>query len=174
MKLRLFKTLEGCNPSDNAKIIDIGCGPGHYCVALAKKNVDSITGVDFASEMIEIAQQKAISEGVEAKCKFICNDFMTITFNETFDYSIVMGFMDYVDDPEALIEKVLSITSKKAFFSFPLDGGFLAWKRKIKYKNRCKLFLYKYNEIEKLFENKDFSRFEIEKISRDAFVTIYK
>jgi hypothetical protein len=83
-----------------------------------------------------------------------------------------MGFMDYVEKPATVIEKVLAVTKDKAFFSFPADGGILAWQRKQRYKNRCKLFLYTADELRRIFAEMECQRFEIQKISRDLFVTV--
>jgi len=63
-----------------------------------------------------------------------------VTGDEKFDYAIVMGFMDYIADPSALIGKVLRVCRGKAFFSFPADGGPLAWQRRLRYRNRCPLY----------------------------------
>ncbi|MCP4566223.1 MAG: hypothetical protein GY841_01445, partial [FCB group bacterium] len=52
-------------------------------------------------------------------------------------------------------------------------GGFLAWQRRRRYRRRCDLFMYRRDEIEKLFRKMPCAGFEIEKISRDFFVTAY-
>ncbi len=56
---------------------------------------------------------------------------MTYPPQDVFDYVIVMGFMDYMPDPEKVVAKVLSLTRNKAFFSFPVAGGMLGWQRQI-------------------------------------------
>src|SRR6201997_4378788 len=59
MRLRYEKTIEGCSPIAGKTVLDIGCGPGHYSVALAKKGAERVFGIDFADEMIAIAKQNA-------------------------------------------------------------------------------------------------------------------
>lgn len=174
MKLRYIKSMEGCNPIEGKTAIDVGCGPGHYCIQLVKSGAAAVTGIDFAKDMIELAKKKAEAEGVLEKCTFICDDFMATEFPEKFDYAIVMGFMDYVKNPEELIDKVLSVTKNKAFFSFPIDGGFLALKRKWKYKHKfnCDLYMYSKKEVQELFAGKQVKNLHIQKISRDLFVTV--
>jgi hypothetical protein len=81
-----------------------------------------------------------------------------------------MGFMDYVEEPARVINKVLALTQNKAFFSFPADGGILAWQRKQRYKKRCKLFLYTAEDLKLLFAERKCMKFEIQKVSRDFFV----
>src|SRR5579863_241715 len=143
MRLRYANTLQGCEQIEGRTVLDIGCGPGHYCVALAAKGASRILGIDFARGMIELAQRNAQQVGVGDKCEFMTADFMNYPFAETFDYSIVMGFMDYVPDPRPVVERVLSLTRSKAFFSFPVEGGVLGWQRKLRYRDRCDLFLYR-------------------------------
>ncbi|MEW5761544.1 MAG: methyltransferase domain-containing protein [Candidatus Thermoplasmatota archaeon] len=173
MKLRFIKTIEGCYPIEGKSVIDIGCGPGHYSIALAKKGAKYVCAIDFAKEMINLAKENAERAGVADKCNFIFGDFMTYPIKDKFDYSIVMGFMDYINEPRKAIEKVLSITSSKAFFSFPVDRGFLAWQRKLRYKMKCDLFMYNMEQLNKLFANFRYKSIKVEKISRDFFVAVY-
>jgi 2-polyprenyl-3-methyl-5-hydroxy-6-metoxy-1,4-benzoquinol methylase len=173
MRLRYAKTVQGCEQIEGRTVLDVGCGPGHYSVALASKGAGRVLGIDFARGMIELAQRNAQRAGVGDKCEFMAADFMNYAFAETFDYSIVMGFMDYVPDPRPVVERVLSLTRSKAFFSFPVEGGVLGWQRKLRYRDRCDLFLYRYEEAEKLMKTIKARKVEIEKIARDFFVTVY-
>lgn len=173
MRLRYRKTILGCDPVEGKTALDIGCGPGHYGIALAQMGMETVWGIDFAPAMIEIAINKAVASGVESSCKFLVDDFVKFNFNRTFDYTILMGFMDYIADPSGVITKALSMTTSKSFFSFPDSGGFLAWQRRRRYRRRCDLFMYRRDEIEKLFREMPCVSFEIEKISRDFFVTAH-
>jgi len=171
MRLRYVKSLEGCEPIAGKTVLDVGCGPGHYSIALALRGASSLLGIDFANGMIELAKQNAARAGVKDRCEFVTADFMTYPIPEPFDYSIVMGFMDYASEPRKVIQRVLSLTRAKAFFSFPVDGGILGWQRKLRYKDRCNLFMYRREHIRKLFQDAHLGEFEVERISRDFFVT---
>jgi len=172
MMTRYRKTLEGCEPIKDRTVLDIGCGPGHYSVALAEKGARRVVGIDFAPAMIELARSRATEAGVAEICDFVCDDFTTYEFGQTFDYSIAMGFMDYVAKPEDVVTKVASLTTSRAFFSFPAAGGFLAWQRKLRYRRRCDLFLYRLSDIRSLFERCALRNVVIERIARDFFVTV--
>jgi hypothetical protein len=100
-------------------------------------------------------------------------DFLRDEFNESFDYVIAMGFMDYVAQPETSIRKMLGLTRVRAFFSFPLDGGLLAWQRKLRYRARCDLYLYTEDQVRKLFAGTTATRVEVTRIDRDLFVTAH-
>src|SRR4029077_14902017 len=129
----------------------VGCGPGHYSITLAQRGAGRIVGLDFAGGMLDIAARHAEAAGVGNRCEFEVGDFLTYSPPEPFDYVIVMGFMDYMPDPVKVIRKVLSLTTSKAFFSFPASGGLLAWQRKLRYKSRCDLFLYSEPQLRELF-----------------------
>ena len=171
MVVRYEKTLAGCQPIQGRSVIDIGCGPGHYSIALARAGVEKVIGLDFAPGMLKIARERAASYGVADRCTFALDDFLTYPVPEKFDYAIVMGFMDYIRDPRVVIDRVLEITRGRAFFSFPKAGGLLAWQRKMRYRNRCDLFLYREDEIQSLLSPTGAS-FLIESNGRDFFVTL--
>ena len=171
MRLRFEKTLAGCNPIEGKSVIDIGCGPGHYTVALGQRGAARLYGLDFAEGMVDIARRRAEQAGIGDRCEFAIGDFMKVDLPEQFDYAIVMGFMDYVAAPQAMIDRTLGITRNKAFFSFPAQGGFLAWQRQLRYKSRCDLYLYSEPAIRTLFDASPAKSTTIEKINRDFFVT---
>jgi 2-polyprenyl-3-methyl-5-hydroxy-6-metoxy-1,4-benzoquinol methylase len=171
MMIRYRKTIEGCDPIKGRSVIDIGCGPGHYCVTLARMGAGRVLGLDFAPDMIDLARGNAKSAGVGDICDFVCEDFMAFEAHVRFDYAILMGFMDYIRDPSPLIEKVVSLTSARAFFSFPAAGGLLAWQRKFRYRRRCDLYLYTEDDLRRLFAGGP-GRIEVERIARDFFVTL--
>ncbi|HYC14598.1 MAG TPA: methyltransferase domain-containing protein [Stellaceae bacterium] len=172
MRLRYEKTLAGCEPIAGRTAIDVGCGPGHYAIALARAGASDVLGLDFASGMIDLARRNAATAGVEARCRWEYGDFLTHPISSTFDYAVVMGFMDYIADPARVVARVLQLTRRRAFFSFPVAGGVLAWQRKLRYRSRCDLFLYRKPQLEVLFEPFAPGRFKIEPIDRDYFVTV--
>lgn len=169
MERRYRKTLEGCSPIEGRSVLDIGCGPGHYSVALAKKGAAEVLGIDFADGMLQVARERAAQQGVTT-CRFEKRDFLNFNFDRKFDYAVVMGFMDYASQPAEVVRKTLSLTAVRAFFSFPLDHGVLAWQRKLRYKSRCELFLYKEAQVKQLFAAHDHVQISTESLGRDLFV----
>jgi 2-polyprenyl-3-methyl-5-hydroxy-6-metoxy-1,4-benzoquinol methylase len=172
MVLRYEKTIAGCQPIQGKSVIDIGCGPGHYSVALAEQGASRVLGVDFAPGMIDIARRGAERAGVTDRCTFTLGDFLEVSGDEKFDYAIVMGFMDYVEDAGALMRRVLGVCRGKAFFSFPAGGGPLAWQRQLRYKSRCALYMYTEPQIRSLISALGVKSSSIEPIARDFFVTL--
>jgi SAM-dependent methyltransferase len=172
MEMRYLRTLAGCSPIAGRSVLDIGCGPGHYSVALAKQGAGEVLGIDFAEGMLQVARERATEEGVADTCRFEKRDFLDFNFNRKFDYTILMGFMDYANRPAEVIKKALSLTVVRSFFSFPLDNGILAWQRKLRYKSRCELYMYTEDQARRLFTDHDEEQISVESLGRDLFVTV--
>lgn len=171
MKMRFEKTMQ-IIPDENVSVIDIGCGPGHYCFSLAKSGQREILGIDFSENMIQLATNHVLDLGIEKRLKFEVLNFLEFEPKEKYDYSIMMGFIEYFEHPELIIKKALYITNRKIIMSFPVAGGFLAFQRKLRYKRRCYLRLYSHDDIKELMKGLNINTFKIEKIQRDFFVTI--
>lgn len=173
MRMRLNKVMDNCFPIESKSILDVGCGPGLYCVTLAKHGASRVVGVDFADEMIAVARNKAAEFEVEENCVFHVMDAMKYSSENKFDYTIVMGVMDYIEDAEAFIKHLLPLTQDKIMLSFPVDDGLMAAQRKYRYKKRCPLYMYKESTLQALLNSVAKGRFRIERIARDFFVTIF-
>lgn len=172
MFIRFQKTMEECKPLEGKTILDVGCGPGMYAISLAKGSPSLVYGIDFAPSMIDIARKEAIKAGVEHICKFEVADFFTLPEDIKYNYLILMGFMDYMENPKIVIDKTLRLATDKILFSFPSDKGFLAWQRKIRYKFKCPLYLYNEKQLQDLFAHITSWNYIIENIGRDFFVTL--
>lgn len=172
MKLRFLRSVESCSPIQGKSVLDVGCGPGHYSITLAQRGAQRVVGIDFADGMLKIAQEHAQKAGVGNRCEFKVADFLNFSSEETFDYVILMGFMDYMSDPRKVIDKAISLSRSKVLLSFPAAGGLLAWQRKLRYRSRCDLYLYRREELDKLFGSFKKVKYKIEPISRDFFVEV--
>ena len=172
MRLRYEKAIEGCDPVRGKSVLDVGCGPGHYSITLAQRGAGRVVGIDFAEGMLRLAREHAKQLGVGEQCTFLSGDFLTYEPGTKFDHVIVTGFMDYMPNPEQVIEKVLSLTTQKAFFSFPVAGGLLGWQRAVRYKRRCDLYLYSRERLDRILSRFPQANPTVETISRDFFVTL--
>lgn len=59
MKLRFDNVMDYCSPIEGKSVLDVGCGAGLYSVVLANRGTERVVGVDFAAEMLSIANSKA-------------------------------------------------------------------------------------------------------------------
>lgn len=173
MKLRYERTLEACQPCHNKRVLDVGTGPGHYAIALAQAGAHEVVGIDFADHMLELARAQAEQAHVASTCHFEQADFLSYTSEEPFDYVILMGFMDYMADPLKVIRKALALAQDTVVFSFPAEGGLLAFQRKLRYASRCPLYLYTEQQLRDLFSEATAAPFLIEPMDRDFFVSVY-
>jgi len=170
--LRYELCMRYCMPIEGKSVLDVGCGPGHYSIGLAKRGAASVYGIDFAPQMTELARTKAAEAGLQDVCRFETADFFELEEGPLYDYVILMGFMDYMPDARAVVDNALSLTRNACFFSFPVAGGILALQRRLRYKNRCPLFLYSYEDIQKLFSQRQGFHYRIRKIERDFWVHV--
>ncbi len=175
MLIRMQKSIEACETVADKRILDVGTGPGHYAVLLAQKGAREVVGVDFASNMISIARQYAQEKNVTDRCRFETADVMDYQDEEGFDVIIVMGVMDYIPEPIPFIKHLQTLAKNKIVFSFPEEGGVLAWQRRLRYRwfSNCELNMYYREDLENLMQSLDVKDYRIEKIERDFFVTLH-
>lgn len=174
MRLRYEMTIRGCDPIEGCTVLDIGCGPGHYSVALAQRGAKHVLGIDFADSMVEIARERARAAGVADRCEFRVADWTKFPAAQKFDYVLALGFMDYMADPETTVAKIVSLCARRACLSFPMAGGLLGWQRKLRYRyqHRCELFLYSPERLQRILGKFGEVKANIQPISRDFFVTL--
>jgi len=110
------------------KLLDVGCGPGHYIATLIKnKGAAEGIGLDFAASMIDVARRNFKTWGVEDKTRLIQGDFMKYDFNESFDTVLAIGYYDYVIGKPALdqhFKRMLDLATKRVVASFPARWSF--------------------------------------------------
>lgn len=170
---RFILTMEETDGVRGKTILDVGCGPGRYSVALAKKGALSVTGLDFSENMLELAKGLAGSSGVEGVCEFIKSDFMAFHSPEKFDISIAIGVFDYVRDAGSFLSGLKKMTKEKIIVSFPKNSLFRSTQRKIRYWLKgCPVFFYKKSDIEKLMKLCGFDKFSLTQLQGDWFVVM--
>ena len=119
-------------------ILDIGCGNGIYSIDAIQNGASKVLGVDVADQMIDICKKEADARNINEGLDFTVSNFpMSEELKSkvgTFDYSIVMGVMDYVYDPAPFLKQLREVTEKEAYITFP-GGRFIRYNlRKYRYK----------------------------------------
>jgi 2-polyprenyl-3-methyl-5-hydroxy-6-metoxy-1,4-benzoquinol methylase len=87
-KYRVSKVLEIYTPEKNEKVLDLGCGWGTFCFALAPLCKD-ITGLDYSSKSINLCKE-FLSKSQHNNIKFICSD-ATNTKLESVSYDVIIS-----------------------------------------------------------------------------------
>lgn len=169
MFLRFREVLKNtANPSIQS-VLDIGCGPGHYCQEFLRQG-KTVVGLDIAAGMLKIAAQLT---GDSPCISYVKASYLEHVFGQKFDAACLMGFFDYIEDPVAIFEKLKQDVTKEIYASFPSSGGFLAMQRRVRYWMRsCPLYLYSREDVEAIMNKVGLTRYEILDFGRDYFVKV--
>ena len=68
--------------SKPARVLDVATGTGDVAIALARKKVQSVTGLDLSPEMLRFASIKVAKEKLSHQVNFIKGDGENLPFNE--------------------------------------------------------------------------------------------
>ena len=173
MFLRFRETLRNTEKPEINTVIDIGCGPGHYCVEFLKQG-KTVVGVDVSANMIKIAEDRVKQLDLDGKVEFLHSDYLECKFDYKFDAANLMGFFDYIKDPKRVLLKLQKDVRKEVYMSFPKNRGLLSFQRMIRYKIRkCPLFLYSKKDIFALMHEINLEdSIEIVDCERDFYVKL--
>jgi 2-polyprenyl-3-methyl-5-hydroxy-6-metoxy-1,4-benzoquinol methylase len=116
-RFQLICTLAPAGPSWT--VLDVGCGPGRYSVALAKAGAAEVVGVDVSAAMIDLARAEAERAAVAERCRFAVSPFLEFPTSERFDVVVATGYFDYLVDPLSDLRKMVGACRGHIFASFP-------------------------------------------------------
>lgn len=88
--------------SPGARLLEVGCGPGHLSIRLAREHGLDVTGVDLDPAMIQLADENATSEsGADERTPaFIIGDVAALPFEDgAFDIVVSTFSMHHWTDP---------------------------------------------------------------------------
>jgi SAM-dependent methyltransferase len=141
--------VEACRDVPNARVLDIGSGPGVNSVSLIKNGrAQSLLGIDFSEQMNTYARRTTADEGVADKCEFVLGDALDFDFGDRkFDYAYALGVFDYVQNAETLLRRMATLSGHSIMASWPADGVRMALRR---YRYTCSLFHYSEADIRAL------------------------
>lgn len=102
----------------DCSVLDIGCGPGKYTMAFAKK-VKAVTGTDISSKMLTLAKGNAKNSGLD-NTRFVQSSWAkanlsTMGWEQNFDL-VFASFCPGIDGPKAL-KKLVKASCKHCFIS---------------------------------------------------------
>ena len=173
MFLRFRETLKNINHPDIHSVLDVGCGSGRYCAEFLKME-KTVTGVDIASEMINLAKVLCNKEVPERLIKFINGNYTAVELGEKHDAAVLMGLFDYIENPQPLLKKLKRDINNIILATFPKDRNLLNFIRKVRYHifKNCPLYFYSKIGLKKLFESCGFEQFSISDSDREYYVKI--
>ena len=98
------KILDNAEVGPDMDILDVACGTGVLFDYYLERNVASVTGIDIAPKMAEIAQGKYADN---PKVEVICGDVEEYAFSRKFDRVVVYNAFPHFPYPKRLL-KVLA------------------------------------------------------------------
>ena len=105
LPIRMKYILDNINSNNIKKlhVLDLGCGGGLTCEALAKLGAN-VTGIDFIKQNIEIAKKHAIKSNL--KISYLHKDLDGIKIKEKYDLILLLEVIEHMDDWKELIKKL--------------------------------------------------------------------
>ena len=94
---------------DGARVLEVGCGPGHLSIRLARQHGLDVTGVDLDPAMIERARANADRrrDGDDRGPSFLVGDVASLAFPDgSFDLVVSTLSMHHWADPRAGLAEI--------------------------------------------------------------------
>jgi len=118
-KLALDRDLSG------KTFLDVGCGEGYFVFEALKRGASKAVGIDLNSTRIKVAKKIAKILGLPGE--FYVGNLEEMDFKEKFDIVFALNILHQVNNPIAVIEKLMSITREKLVFEIASFGKRDAW-----------------------------------------------
>ncbi|MDD5557264.1 MAG: methyltransferase domain-containing protein [bacterium] len=167
---RFDETLAACGDVRGLEVLDIGCGSGRYAIALARRGA-SVTGVDNARAMLEIARRLADREGVADRCRFVEADILSFEPAGRFGTAVAVGFFDYTADPARYLARFAGMTGGRLIATFPRRWTWRAPVRKARLGLRgCPVYFYTRRRIRRLLARTGWRPERIARVGKLHFV----
>lgn len=97
---------------DGARVLEVGCGPGHLSIRLARQHGLDVTGLDLDPAMIERARANAgrLGNGKQRRPAFLVGDVASLAFPDgSFDLVVSTFSMHHWDDKVAGLGEIARV-----------------------------------------------------------------
>ena len=154
---------------EGERVLDVGCGPGHYVAALLERGASRVVGIDFAPAMIELARSHLRRRGVEGRYRLVVGCFLETALSPDFDTVLAIGYFDYIvraEDLDRHFQRMLELSRSRVVASFPYRWSFKTLPRWVWLSLRgCPVRFYSTKEVVGLVQRSGLSRFRLERLS---------
>jgi SAM-dependent methyltransferase len=165
MFVRFALTFERLGDLTGKRGLDIGCGSGPYVAEALKRGAASVVALDPAPGMLELTGKRMDALGQRDKISLVEGYFPDTLPPGPFDFTIIMGVLDYVADPVAFFKPLRKILTGRAAVSFPSRHWFRTPIRKVRYTlRRCPVYFYDEEMIRDIGRQAGFAVVDIVKI----------
>ena len=161
-------------------VLDVGCGSGVYCFEAARRHASRVVGIDVAEGMIQMARDRSRELGYDGVCEFVpCGlppgrDVPAL--RQTYDYAIVMGVTDYVQDVDEFLRALFPLVAGSAILSFSGKHWLRAPLRRHRYRllGRCPVYTYDDKSIRRACAQGGFERVDIRRLDHSGICYIVR
>ena len=91
-----------------ARALDVGCGGGLLSEALARKGA-SVTGIDLAPGMVEVARLHAAEEALDIDYRVASAEELAAALAASFDVITCMEMLEHVPEPARMLATLASL-----------------------------------------------------------------
>ena len=118
------------------RCLDIGCHEGFYSLAMARKGVRGVVGVDAREENLRRARFVADAQGVagieyrEGRVESLAAGLAASHPGQTFDLTLFLGVLYHVEDPMRCLRQVAAVTGEMCVIETQVVDevdGFAEW-----------------------------------------------
>jgi len=167
MHERFRFTMENSAPVAAKRILDVGCGTGHYVLAFARQGAHIVHGIDVSDAMIDVCMKRAAKYGFSSTCMFTLGNPLDMELDRKYDVAIGIGLFDYIKDPLPLIEWMRGRTAGKVILSFPRRYTWRAPVRKLRLRAKgCPVYFYSKQDVVSLHKRAGLEILKLEKIGK--------
>ncbi len=110
---KLLGNLEG------KEVLDAGCGPGFFLLEAVRNGAAKVTGIDFSSEMMNIAYSTMRTKypgGENWELKNI--DLEKFVPANSFDIALIIGVLEYLESPLDILKSMRGFVRDSMIVSF--------------------------------------------------------
>ena len=91
-----------------ARALDVGCGGGLLSEALSRKGA-TVTGIDLAPGMVEVARLHAAEEGLQVDYRVAAAEELAARGAQSFDVVTCMEMLEHVPQPERMLATLAAL-----------------------------------------------------------------